>query len=265
MNNHTKDSIKCVSNIITNNFTVCRNFDDIYDGVSSPMYLTEDQAYDILKQMKGSYLTSYNVAERLAIIGIIPFNDGVAYIFNKDLPVCIGSNYKTIVANTYESLVSCYVFTSKYIESDLLNRLTLEYYKRRGIIYDSYGSFENIEIRETRRYRQLEFRNKIVFDYIFKHGFCEVGANKWSDGVNVIRQKDYQRSVIGYPSVKTHTELNIDRNNMMLIGSIFSPFLQKINPLPENSFGIICDKGDRSSYHFTYFEITFGKSDSKDR
>lgn len=255
---NTKDFDTMLTNtIINDNYAVQSSFDDVSEGLTSSKHLSKAKANEILKTKKRGCLTSYNVVECLAVVGIVPFNSGLAYVFNKALPTGNIEDPFSITGNTYESLMGCYVYSSQVINKKILDNLTTEYHKRGGVIYEDYHSFENLELRKDRQSRQVEYRNNIVFNSIFKHGFKETGKNKWSDGSVTIKQKDVQRSVMKYTSVKTHTELYVTLDKMMLIGSVFAPFLQGVNQLSKESFGIVCNKISGHKYYFTYFEIEF--------
>lgn len=246
--------------IISNNYAVQSVFDDIPEGFASSKFLSRDEAEDKLKTKKQGYLTSYRIIEHLAIVGIVPFNSGVSYIFNKKLPVCITDDAVTITADMYENLMDCYVFHSEFISKELLDSLIAEYCKRGGVVYSKYHSFEELELRKVRNKRKREYRNKIVFDSVFKHGFREVGKNKWSNGSITIKQKRTQKSVIGYPHQKNHCDLFATQEIKMTLGSIFGKFYSHINQHSDNTFGIVCSTNDSHHYNFAYFEVAFGCS-----
>lgn len=245
------------ANIINNNYTVQRTWDDMPDGFVGGRMLSKKEALVKLNTMTRSRLTYYKVVEHLSIVGIVPFNKGEAYVFNKKPPVYRGMNGEVITCDTYESLMSCYVFHSEIIDPDLLKRLKNEYYERGGYDYPKYHAFEDMELSKVRQQRKREYRNEIVFGSIFKHGFREVGKNKWSYGVITVKQKLYQRSSIHYPYVKSHTELHVGREKMMYIGSIFGAYLTSVNQLSKNVFGIPCGRSTSAPYNFVYFEIDF--------
>lgn len=241
--------------IINNNYALQSVFDDIPEGIIGCKYLSINEAKINLRRRKGGYLTSYNIVEHLAIVGIVPFNKGIAYIFNKELPACCTGDAVEITQNTYESLMNCYVFCSGLISLELLDNLISEYKKRGGIVYDTYHSFEKLELRKARSKRKIIYRNEIVFDSIFKHGFREIGKNKWSDGCVIIQQKQIQRSVLGCHSCNSHCYLQTSLKNKMLIGSVFAKYYAHINQHTEHSFGVVCRTKDDRSYNFAYFEV----------
>lgn len=246
--------------IINNNYAIQSVFDDIPEGFVTAKFLSKQEAEIELKAKKRGYLTSYRIVNHLAIIGIVPFNKGEAYIFNKKLPPALSDDTVTVTANVYETLMDCYVYHSEYISKKLLDSLISEYYKRGGVIYDTYHSFEELELRKERNIRKREYRNDIVFNSIFKHGFREIGKNKWTNGSVIIKQKRTQKSVIGYPYCYSHCDLETSDNNKVLIGSIFGKYYDHINQHSNNSFGIVCHENNRKSYNFAYFEVAFGCS-----
>lgn len=241
--------------IINNNYSIISCFDSVPEGYISK-YLSLDQANKELKTKGKSLYTSYYIANQLAIIAIQTFNDGFAYVFNKDIPNDYQTDSRFIISNTYESLLNCYVFTSHKISHKYLSTLINEYFLRGGIIYEKYHQFDDFYLKLIRKQRQKSFRDEIVFDSIFKHNFREIGKNKWSNGSTIIEQKDIQRSSMSFPSYKQHTELDITLDKKILIGSIFYKYYKHINQLSDNTFGVVCNK-DIQTYHFTYFEITF--------
>ncbi len=243
--------------IINNNYAVQSVFDNVPEGIVSRKFLSKQEADSLLKVKVRSYLTSHSVVETLAVVGVVPFNSETAYIFNKKLPNCNTDDVTNVVMNTYESLMDCYVFYNGMISKRLLEQLESEYYERGGFNYESYHSFEDMVLNNVRKQRQREFRNQIVYEYFFKHGFVEVGKNKWTCEGVTIKQKEIQRCCIGYPSVKKHSNLDIDKVKMILIGSLFARFLQHISQLSDSSFGVVCNTGGVDKYRFTYFEITF--------
>ncbi|NQY30341.1 MAG: hypothetical protein HRT69_12820 [Flavobacteriaceae bacterium] len=246
--------------IINNNFAVQSVFDDVSEGLCSEKHLSEKEANKLHKNKKTSYQTNYGVVKCLAIVGIVPFNKHLAYVFNKQLPNSESSDNISITSGEYEELMDCYVYRSSRISENQLEKLEKEYYKRGGVVYPNYRSFEDLILRKVRKYRNNEFINGIVFDSIFKHGFREVGKKKWSNGEITIRRKQIQCSSISYPSHLKHTELNTSFKNMTLIGSIFGKDYTHINQLKEDVFGVICSTKNSSSYNFGYFEVCLGCS-----
>jgi len=244
--------------IIHNNYAIQSVFDDVSEGYVTSKFLSKHEAESKLKTKKRGYLTKYRIVNHLAIIGIVPFNKGLAYIFNKKLPPALSDDTITVTANVYENLMNCYVYHSDYISKELLDSLVSEYHKRGGVIYNYYHSFEELELRKERNLRKREYRNDIVFNSIFKHGFREIGKNKWTNGSVIIKQKITQKFVIGYPYCYSHCDLETSDNNKVLIGSIFGKYYNHINQHSNNSFGIVCYEKKRKSYNFAYFEVTFG-------
>lgn len=259
MENNKIHNEQTAEDIINNNYAVQQYFDNVPEGIFIEMYLSMDKAKEVLSKTKRTHFTSYGIVHKLAIIGVVPFNDGVAYVFNKELPQSDATDHRIVTAETFERLMDCYVFTSQFISAELLDRLVDEYKRRGGMVYEDYHSFDRIELRKVRKKRRREYRDRIVFESIFKHGFREVGKQKWSNGDVIIREKQMQRSSTKYPAVKHHTKLEVPIYRMMLIGSIFGRYTIGINQLNDNLFGIVCNKENSSKYHFTYFEIEFKK------
>ncbi len=245
------------NSIICNNYAVVGVFDDMIETLVSEKYLTKKRAEDIFKTKRNRYLTSYRVVKRLAIVGIVSFNEELAYIFNEDFTKSSTDNKTVIASNTYENLMDCCVFHYQYINEKLLKELVEEYYERGGIVYENYQDFEILILKKEANVRRKKYRDDIVFNSIFKHDFREVGKNKWSNGSTVIKQGDIQRSSIKYPYCKSHCELETSLDNRILIGSIFGRYYEHINQISNNTFGIVCK--NNKSYNFTYFEITINK------
>ena len=258
MNNTTNPSTTIVHDIIYNNYMVQRNFDDMHDGYLNSEYLSKEEAEKLKNQKrKPRYLTGYRVVKRLAIVGVVPFNNKHAYIFNKPLPRSEEDDNVTITSREFEELMNCYVFTSLRISKRLLDNLISVYEKRGGIVFEKYHSFENLAIRPEREKRQKLFRNTIVYDSIFKHGFVEVGKNRWSNGLIKIQESETQRVSVEYPRCNSHMDVKTNLSNRIAMGSIFGRFYKHINQLDSNTFGVVCNTNDSRTYHFTYFEVTF--------
>lgn len=244
-------------NIINNNYAVQRNFDSIYDGLASPKYLSKDEALNTIQNLKKTYLTSFKVISHLAIIGIVKFNSGEAYIFNRKL----NDNEKTgdtiyITCDDYEELMKCYVFHSEYINSNILDSLKKEYFNRGGSFFEEYHSFEDVMLHPERELRKKAFRNEIIY-HIIKHGFREVGKNKWSNGNIIIRQINVQKINGNYHHCKSHLDLDLHLKYKIYLGSIFSKYAVSFNQLSEKYFCVPCQKNIEQRYCFIPFEILF--------
>ena len=243
------------ADIINNNYAVQSVFDDVSEGLVSKKHLSEAKAKELKTNKKIGHLTNYRVVNCVAIIGIVPFNKGLAYVFNKHFYDTESLDKISITSGIYEDLMDCYVYGSSRISKKHLETLEKEYYKRGGVVYPDYHSFEELILQKVRKFRNNEFINGIVFDSIFKHGFREVGNKKWSNGEVKIKREQIQCSSISYPSHLKHTELNTSFKNMILIGSIFGKDYTHINQLKENVFGVICSSKNSSRYNFAYFEV----------
>ncbi len=244
-------------NIINNNFAVQRNFDSVYDGLASPKYLSKNEALNMFRDLKQTYLTSFKVISHLAIIGIVKFNSGEAYVFNRKLHDSDKTGDTTyITCENYEELMNCYVFHSEIVNSKLLNTLKTEYYNRNGSFFEKYHDFEDNILRPERILRKHEFRNEIV-EHIIKHDFREIGKNKWSNGNVVIKHTDFQKSSLKYPHCKGHLDVNLNINYKLYLGSIFSKYAVSFNQLSDKYFCIPCVKNEKQRYCFVPFEVTF--------
>jgi hypothetical protein len=243
--------------IINNNYIVQRFFDDHNDGFVGGKYLSKKQAMDLLKTTRAKGHVRYDVVERLAIIGIVPFNNTLAYVFNQKLNDFGSKDKIRITCNDYEGLMDCYVFAGESIDKKSLLALVNEYHNRGGLIYNKYHSFNDEKLCKFRRQRQQKYRDNIVYNSIFKHGFREIKKNTWGDGAVVITTKDCTTINMHYPSHNTHTSLNVCKARMMMIGSIFGPFMTMVNQLSGDTFGITCGRKPSNDYYFTRFEIKF--------
>ena len=248
-------NIELAREIVKNNYAVISVFDDVAEGLSSKRYLTEKNAKTICSNKKRGYLTSYRVIERVAIIGIVPFNDELAYIFNKPYTIGEETDNITITSHVYDGLIDCYVYRNSRMSKRHLDLLVKEYKSRGGIVFPTYHSYEQLILKEDREERIKEYVNEIVFESIFKHGFREVGKRKWANGSVVIKQHSIQKGSMKYPNNIKHTEMEVCYEDRLLIGSIFGKYYNHINQLGISVFGIICKTDIGRSYEFAYFEI----------
>jgi len=240
--------------IINNNWTVIRYFDDVPEGFACPKYLSKEDAE--LHLPKNGHLTSYAVFEHVSILGIIPFNEHKAYIFNK-LPTEKCNDAITITAGTYENLMNCYVFQSYEISKKQGDELEIEYYKRGGKLYSDYHDFKNEVLRPEQKRRQKEFRNELIESF-FKHNFREIGKKKWAnnDGV-IIKEINVQHSSSRYSYIKNY--LDIDYKYKLYISALFSKYLKDVRQFEENKFCVPCLKNSTQTYKFVCFDVEFNK------
>lgn len=245
--------------IIKNNYGVISFFDDVAEGSVSSKFLSKEEAtLEAFKKNRNSgHLTLFRVVENVAIIGIIPVNGRLAYIFNKEVK-CFNSEDKiNITSGVYEDLMNCYVFRSTKISESYLNELKEDYFNRGGFVYSKYRSFEDLVLRPDREFRKEIYINDIIFNSIFKHGFREVRKKRWSNGEICIRQKQIQRLSVNYPSYLNHAEFEIQISKKMFLGSLFGKYYERINQLDENKFGVVCSERKLNKYNFAYFEVEF--------
>lgn len=257
--NPIKDNVfdlEISKSIIKDNYAVVSVFDDISEGVVSKKHLSKNEAEVFKRNQKRGYFKNFMIIESFAIIGIVKFNSGEAYVFNKELPYSEATDKIQITSASYESLMDCYVFCSTRISFKLLEKLKNEYYSRKGFFYPEYHAYENLILKPERNSRNKEFIIEIIFDSIYKHGFREVGKKRWSNGKTTIKQKEIQRFSTSFPSHLQHTELNDSIENKSLIGSIFGKYYTHINQLEENCFGVVCSGPKNERYLFSYFEVT---------
>jgi hypothetical protein len=224
-----------MEDIINNNYSVIRLFDDRNDGYVKSN-LSHKEAIDLknkLQRNNRGYLKRYDIKLDVAIIGIVEFNKDFAYIFNYIPDSSNSTNKVVITCKTYEELMDCYVYASKYIDSDLFDKLNKEYTRRGGEVFKYHG-YEDKILSPERKSRRREFRNNIV-ENIFKHGFKEVGKLKWSNGNITIKQSDISRMSINYESNVHPMDLNISINDRIMINSLFSPVCEYASRLSENT------------------------------
>lgn len=248
-----------MENIRNRVFAVERYFDNVFDGYYSPKYLTKEEAVKQLKeanQIRSRYY-SYSVKKHLAILGIVKFNEGKAYVFNinpnisydqKDLIKITGGNF--------EELMNCYVYRGLMFPKNKLKKLEEDYYNNGGVFFEKYHDYEKKVLNKIREHRQKEFRNTIVED-IFKHNFREIKKNTWSNKSGVIiKQTKFQRLSVNHSSFENIMDIDCkNHNEKVLINSIFSKHVKNINQIGEKNFCIPCNTNDRRDYHFTCFEI----------
>lgn len=250
-----------MKDILYNNYSVQESFDSVPSTIRRG-YLSKTKALEICRSKRGKWKTSYRAVEHISILGIVPFNDGFAYVFNQKPPVCYDDSKRiTTTGEVFEELMNCYVYTSISIDKTLLESLISEYKERGGKIYESYQSYNTEVLNPIRQERRHEYRTQIV-ETIFKHNFREEKNRKWENESAIIQEIDHGRLSLKYGSFKSHTDLETSLQNRMLIGSIFGEYKHYtnlsgcINQLSENEFCIRCNKPNKR-YNFCCFLIKF--------
>ncbi|AGO49598.1 hypothetical protein Phi4:1_gp185 [Cellulophaga phage phi4:1] len=247
-----------MNTIKENNYRVVRYFDDNFDGFVGEKHLSKSDAEELAnKYRKGSkYLTTFSVKEQVAILGIQKFNDGKAYIFNR-IPEKAENGNVCITAESYESLMDCFVFCSYQMHEKKLENLEKEYYARGGIFYDTYQGYKEEVLNPEKDKRRNEFRVELI-EKLLKHNFREVGKQKYYNeelGITV-QQVDTNRVSLSHPHCKKHEDIeNIGFFNRMFLGSMFSEYTDDYRQLTPNLFNIPCQK-DNKGYTHLVFEVT---------